>query len=275
MENYGLDHTEGNNRKITFAIIAILAIGILAIAGYYLLKKGDSGSPFAGASPSLAPSSLIDSDFDSIPDTVEKAIGTNPDKMDTDSDTYFDLDEIKSGYSPIIAGAAGKYTPEALQSLKDKIKAADEKFYIEEFGASGKLADWKKYQSDDFWFEIYYPKDWVFNYPADRINYMEFKKPEPGQEKISLTFYENSEAFGLANSSSLEDYYKKSPIVEKKEIVFFGQKEFQKVIVHDCPRAGGSCTRYYLVNNGHIYQFEYEIENSAVNEIISTFKIIE
>ncbi len=59
MMNYDLGYEEGNNRKMIFAIIAVLAIGILAIAGYYLSKKGDSGSPFAGASPSLAPSSFI------------------------------------------------------------------------------------------------------------------------------------------------------------------------------------------------------------------------
>lgn len=80
------------------------------------------------------PSSLIDSDSDGILDIVENAIGTDPKKLDTDGDSFNDLAEIKSGYSPLVAGSAGKLSPQDFQILKDKIKAADKEFYEREFG---------------------------------------------------------------------------------------------------------------------------------------------
>lgn len=267
------------NFKLIYILVAGVAIGALAIGGYYLMQKNEDDVPVENSKSSETPlptiDAALDSDSDTIPDAVEIAIGTDPDKMDTDGDTYFDLDEIKSGYSPIIAGVAGKYTPEEWQTLKNKIKAADGDFYANEIELTEKMAGWKKYLSDDFGFEIYYPGDWVFNYPADRMNYMEFKSSGAGQEKISLTFYENGDAFIAANGISLEEYYKKSPIVEKKEILFSGANKFQKLIVHDCPKAGSACTRYFLTDKGRIYQFEQEIENLILDKIFSSFKIIE
>lgn len=131
--------TANNGYKIIFAAIAVAAIGALAIGGYFLTQKSGDNIPADGVSPAPAfepaTNTNLDSDLDAITDIVEKAIGTNPDKMDTDGDSYNDLAEIKNGYSPLIAGAAGKYTPEQWQTLKDKIKAADEGFYEKEFGA--------------------------------------------------------------------------------------------------------------------------------------------
>ena len=56
--------------------------------------------------------------------------------MDTDGDSYNDLPELNSGFSPIVPGTAGKLTPEQLQSLKDKIKAVDANFYEKMFGSA-------------------------------------------------------------------------------------------------------------------------------------------
>lgn len=258
-----------NSRKIIFVAIAIVLIGILAIGGYYLTRK-DNNAP---ALPS--PSFSIDSDYDAMPDNVEKAIGTDPGKIDTDGDTFADLDEIKSGYSPTIAGSSGKLSYEDLLALKDKIRVADEGFYVKEFESADRHANWKKYYSDDFWFSIEYPKDWIFNYPQDRMHYMEFKKSETSPELISLTYYENEDEFKSINNISLEEYYNKAPLVEKKGIVFFGKEKFQKLIIHDCPKIGSNCTKYFFLNNGHIYQFLEEVESSVLDEILSTFKIVE
>lgn len=126
------------NHALIFILISALAVGALAVGGYYLMKSGDDNSPAAIASPSPLPAIDLnpDTDSDNIPDAVEKAIGTNPGKMDTDSDGYNDLPEIKNGYSPLAAGGIGKYTPEQWQALKDKIKAADAGFFDKEFGIS-------------------------------------------------------------------------------------------------------------------------------------------
>jgi len=43
----------------------------------------------------------VDSDGDSIPDDLEKRIGTNPEKADTDGDGYKDGEEIIAGYNPL------------------------------------------------------------------------------------------------------------------------------------------------------------------------------
>ncbi len=150
-EKYKLSNTEvqgpkpplvaAKNHALIFILISALAIGALAIGGYYLMKSGNDNLPAAIISPSPLPTINLnpDTDSDNIPDAVEKAIGTNPDKMDTDSDGYNDLPEIKNGYSPLIAGGIGKYTPEQLQALKDKIKAADAGFFDKEFGAPAVL----------------------------------------------------------------------------------------------------------------------------------------
>jgi hypothetical protein len=50
-------------------------------------------------------------------------------RIDTDGDGFSDLNEIKSGYSPFVAGAAGKLTSEELEIFKEKIKNADAEFY--------------------------------------------------------------------------------------------------------------------------------------------------
>lgn len=47
---------------------------------------------------------MMDSDQDSLPDDIEKRIGTNPFKADSDGDSYSDYEEITNGYNPLGEG---------------------------------------------------------------------------------------------------------------------------------------------------------------------------
>lgn len=132
MENFDPAKTESGNKKLIFVAIVIMVLGALAIGDYYLTKKSGDNAPVASVSSTPTVGLTLDLDFDIIPDLVEKIIGTNPEKVDTDGDGFNDLAEIKSGYSPLIAGSA-KLAQEEWQSLKDKIKAADKEFFEENF----------------------------------------------------------------------------------------------------------------------------------------------
>lgn len=48
--------------------------------------------------------STVDSDADGLTDDEEKVAGTDPNKADTDGDSYSDLAELKSGYDPLVPG---------------------------------------------------------------------------------------------------------------------------------------------------------------------------
>ena len=116
--------------KILIATLIILVY--IGARGYYhqityLNKPG--GYPFI--IPTTADKNL-DSDKDGIPDSIEKVIKTNPNKADTDGDTYNDLAEIKNGYDPLIPGST-KLLAAEWQVLKDKIRTADKEFYEKEF----------------------------------------------------------------------------------------------------------------------------------------------
>ncbi len=122
-------------KKIAVAVLIILALGA---GGYYLLSKNNNPASYPFGSeviPTVTPptGNSSDSDKDGLPDAIEKILGTNINNMDTDRDGYDDPAEIKAGHNPLIAGAGDKYTPEEWQVLKDKIKAADEKFYKNNF----------------------------------------------------------------------------------------------------------------------------------------------
>ncbi len=131
-----------NSNKIVFAVIVIIALGALVAGGYYLMQKNNDTPAVVTPTPSPEPviNPVLDTDSDTIPDVVEGAIGTSSSKADTDGDSFSDLSEIKNGYSPLISGGAGKYTPEDLQILMDKIKAADPEFYGKEFGAPAEFS---------------------------------------------------------------------------------------------------------------------------------------
>jgi hypothetical protein len=56
--------------------------------------------------PQLPPEPYKDTDGDTLSDSYEKEIGTNPDKKDTDGDGYNDDVEIRAGYDPLTIGSA-------------------------------------------------------------------------------------------------------------------------------------------------------------------------
>lgn len=58
---------------------------------------------------------VIDSDLDGLPDDLEKRLGTDPTKADTDGDGYTDGEEVKNGRNPLGGG-----------ELKNKISPIDE-----------------------------------------------------------------------------------------------------------------------------------------------------
>lgn len=82
-----------------------------------------------------------DSDNDGLSDAVENILGTDSKNSDTDRDGYSDLEEAKSGYSPLIAGAAGKFSAESFRELKEKIKSADEALYKKIFKSQNDSLD--------------------------------------------------------------------------------------------------------------------------------------
>lgn len=129
----------GKGSKFALVVIAFILIVIAGIGGYYFYAKDSnlqsSNSPAAALPTATPPADKnLDTDKDGLPDAIEKVLGTNPDKADTDSDGYNDLQELKSGYSPLIAGSAGKYTPEQWANVKGKIMIEDREFYDREFG---------------------------------------------------------------------------------------------------------------------------------------------
>lgn len=98
---------------------------------------------------------VADFDQDGFPDYLEKIIGTDKNKSDTDGDGYADLAEIKNGYSPL---TSEKYSIEEWEAVKGKIKGEDEGFYKREFIIS-ETADWQVYKNDQYGFEFKYPKN--------------------------------------------------------------------------------------------------------------------
>lgn len=64
----------------------------------------------------------IDLDNDGLTDKVERMLGSDPYKKDTDGDGYNDFDELQQGYSPMVPRFWDKYTAEELDKVKQDIK---------------------------------------------------------------------------------------------------------------------------------------------------------
>lgn len=137
----------GDNSKLVLIATALILIIIAGIGGYYFYAKNNSSGisevilpPTPTEAPLETPAETsmvdknLDTDSDGLPDYIEKVIGADLNKADTDGDGFSDLQEIKNGYSPLTAGATGKYMLEDRQAVKDKIAAADAEFYNKEFG---------------------------------------------------------------------------------------------------------------------------------------------
>ncbi|MFH1048493.1 MAG: FISUMP domain-containing protein [Patescibacteria group bacterium] len=129
-----------NLSQKTVALVLVFVILIIAGSFYYFYKvnimlpindNGQKENIETIKDKEAEVDKNLDSDKDSLPDYMEKIIGTDADNSDTDGDGYDDLEEIKNGYDPL---SDKKYAEEEWQAVKDKIKAADEGFYNEVFG---------------------------------------------------------------------------------------------------------------------------------------------
>lgn len=93
------------------AILAVLGVGALAVAGFYLYnqlnkpveQKNNADSNELLMNTAIAPTppptptpAFIDSDLDGLSDDEEKMYGTDPNQVDTDGDELTDRDEIKT-----------------------------------------------------------------------------------------------------------------------------------------------------------------------------------
>ncbi len=214
MENFDPAKTEGGNRKLIFAVIAIAALSVLAIGGYYLTKKSGDNVPIAIVSPAPIVESTLDSDSDTIPDLVEKTIGTDPNKMDTDGDGFDDLAEIKNGYSPLIAGSA-KFSPEELQVLKDKIKVADTVFFDKEFETKNSTSESinnlqnqlepESYINGKLDFKIRQPKRWKVDESGKMGTHAMFINPQVDIENGNRFNATINITSGSANGLSIDE----------------------------------------------------------------------
>ena len=126
--------------KLMLAVRSLAALSVLAAAGllasYFLgatslYNQADKISDEAQGEPESAmlESSNMDTDADGFPNEIEKAIGTDPYKADTDGDGYSDFNEIKNGYNPLETGSGAKYQDEEKQAIEEKMKSADADFY--------------------------------------------------------------------------------------------------------------------------------------------------
>jgi hypothetical protein len=143
--------------KLPMIVVALVLIAVLGIGGYYFYTKDKASQPESSpviATPASTPTAdkTLDSDKDGLPDSIEKVLGTYMTKADTDGDGFADLQEIKNGYNPLVAGAAGKYYPEEWVLVKEKIKTENKEFYEKEFGASASLPSPSPASSSSFVF---------------------------------------------------------------------------------------------------------------------------
>ncbi len=74
-----------------------LTVRVLASTEYAKTEEGNAVSQVPGIV-------VVDSDGDGLPDDLERRIGTDPHKRDTDNDGYDDFTELKNGYDPLTPG---------------------------------------------------------------------------------------------------------------------------------------------------------------------------
>ncbi len=125
---------KSKNGKKILVVLILIAIISAAIYYFFFLNKNNA-EPVAlenNSNVSKTENKIdknLDTDNDSLPDYMEKVIGTDANNPDTDSDGYTDLQEIRDGYDPL---SDKKYTQEEWGgAVKEKIKREDEGFYEE------------------------------------------------------------------------------------------------------------------------------------------------
>ncbi|MBU3924769.1 MAG: prolyl oligopeptidase family serine peptidase [Patescibacteria group bacterium] len=134
---------ENGKKKIIIGLRPFILGGLLVLfaSGILIFVKGsnfsEGNSSDAEGRKNESEESMnenLDADDDGLPDRIEKNIGTNFEKNDTDGDGYADFTEVKNGYSPFVSGAEGKLSAEELEIMKEKIKNADKDLYEKIFG---------------------------------------------------------------------------------------------------------------------------------------------
>jgi len=129
-------------KLLVLASVLVLLMGGVSIfvRGSNLTEGNSSNAEGSKSGSGEIVNENLDTDNDGLPDRIEKAIGTDPEKKDTDGDGYNDFEEVKNGYSPLIAAPYGKLSPEEFAALKEKIKNIDPVFYEKTFGGQNKVA---------------------------------------------------------------------------------------------------------------------------------------
>ena len=122
---------KGNKKNLLLAIIVLIAVSFIAI--YFLVLKKDDSKQLNSEinvenikdeeAVKVEIDKKLDTDQDGLPNYLEKILGTDENKQDTDGDSYDDYNEIKGGYHPL---NEKKYTEEEWEMVKEMIKGEDE-----------------------------------------------------------------------------------------------------------------------------------------------------
>lgn len=288
-----------NSGGSKFAMIAtgVILIIVIGIGGYYFYIKDNTPKP--EISPLVTPVKTVqvidkslDSDKDGLPDVIEKVLGTYLIKADTDDDGFNDFQEIKNGYSPLVAGATGKYTSEAWQVVKDKIKAANEGFYEKEFGKTDETADWKTYRNEQYGFEISYPAEWsnavetninndkLITFGNGNIEFVNIRKFELQKNQLFNDILIKNTTLGESG---------KNPVFSDFALEKIGNENFYYIFPY--LSEGQYSVSYWYVKDWVVLQFElyadaegdwqntsWQVKNQLsfkrFNQILSAFKFI-
>jgi len=91
--------------KIKSAKLSFFVLGALLILSFAFFSYAEDLSV---ANDNI----FLDSDQDGLSDAEEKTYGTDPNKYDTDGDSYSDGMEIKTGYNPLLPAPGDRVMPE-------------------------------------------------------------------------------------------------------------------------------------------------------------------
>ncbi len=134
--------------------------------------------PFEVKKFSLDLLSGLDSDRDGLTDDEEELLGTNPDMMDSDEDTYRDSEEVENMYSPLSSDSVRLWEMEAFSS----------------------------FENQEYGYEILYPADWLVQ-PLSESEPDNLMISADKNEFINIAVYEKP------SEVSLTDWY-----LEKAEL---------------------------------------------------------
>lgn len=123
------------NHSKTIAMGGIVFVGLLVLMlGINIIitgKNNDHGMSDTnqGVNNSVNLDDSLDSDNDGLPDNLEKLLGIDINKPDSDNDGYNDLEEVKNGYSPLTASPSEKISPDEFGKIKTFIRNFNAELY--------------------------------------------------------------------------------------------------------------------------------------------------